>query len=284
MQTHARLNPNLSLGALELTVSTLTRSLEFYQQALGMKLRSSDGQTAQLGTEGRTLLQLTEIPGASPTARNSTGLYHFALLLPTRVDLARFVKHISSLGLRLGQGDHLVSEAFYMNDPDGHGIEVYRDRPRSEWKWNIDQVQMASDPVDVAGMLAEPGADAPWTGLPEGTVMGHFHLRVADLDATRAFYLGVLGFDLVATFPGALFISVGGYHHHFGLNVWQSQGGQPAPASTARLERVHVELPNTDELGHLAARLQAAGIAFTRDDHQLETHDPAGNTLHFSAA
>jgi catechol 2,3-dioxygenase len=142
---------------------------------------------------------------------------------------------------------------------------------------------MGTGPVDVAGLLAEPGANAPWTGLPEGTIMGHFHLRVSDLDATRAFYLGVLGFDLVATFPGALFISVGGYHHHFGLNVWQSQSGQPAPASTARLERVHLRLPNASELGHLEERLQAAGITFTRNGDQLETHDPAGNTLHFSA-
>ena len=285
MQTaHARLHPDLRLGWLELTVSHLERSLKFYREALGMKLLETDGKTARLGTSERTLLQLTEVPGASPTARNSTGLYHFAILLPTRVDLARFVRHISELGLRLGQGDHLVSEAFYMNDPDGHGIEIYRDRPRSEWKWNLDQVQMASDPVDVAGMLAEPGADAPWTGMPEGTIMGHFHLRVADLDATRAFYLGVLGFDLVATFPGALFVSVGGYHHHFGLNIWQSQNAQPAPADTAHLERVHVQLPNPSELDQLEERLKAASIAFTRDGAELETRDPAGNALHFSAA
>lgn len=282
--THTRLHPDLSLGPIELTVSNLERSLAFYQRALGMKLLNTDGKTARLGTQKRALLELTEIPGAPSAPRSTTGLYHFAILLPTRVDLARFVRHVGSLGLRLGQGDHLVSEAFYMNDPDGHGIEVYRDRPRNEWKWNVDQVQMATDPVDVAGMMAEPGADDPWTGLPEGTIMGHFHLRVADLDATRAFYLKVLGFDLVSLFPGALFVSVGGYHHHFGLNVWQSQGGQPAPANTARLERVNLRLPNADELGHLEERLKAAGVAFTREGDHLETHDPAGNTLHFSAA
>lgn len=280
----SRLNPDLSLGRIELTVGNLDRSLAFYQQALGMKLLSSEGKIAHLGVEGRELLQLTEVPGATPTLRSATGLYHFAILLPTRVDLARFVRHISTLGLRLGQGDHLVSEAFYMNDPDGHGIEVYRDRPRSEWKWKLDQVQMASDPVDVAGLLAEPGADEPWTGMPQGTIMGHFHLRVADLAATEAFYRGVLGFDVVTRYPGALFVSVGGYHHHFGLNTWQSEGGQPAPANTARLERVKLQLPNETSLDQLAGRLEAAGVAFERDGRQLEVRDPAGNRLHFSAA
>ncbi|MCP2014598.1 catechol 2,3-dioxygenase [Deinococcus sp. HSC-46F16] len=277
----SRLHPELSLGAAELTVSDLGRSLAFYEQVLGMTVLEREDGTARLGTPTRPLLKLTEVPGAAPAPRSSPGLYHFAVLLPTRVDLARWVWHAAGLGLRLGQGDHLVSEAFYLNDPDGHGIEVYRDRPRQEWRWNLDQVEMASDPIDIAGLLAEPGADTPFAGLPEGTVMGHFHLRVTDLAATEAFYRGVLGFDVVARWPGALFVSVGGYHHHLGLNAWQSEGGRPAPETTARLLGVELTLPGAAEVERLAAHLEAAGVPFTRNGSEVTVRDPAGNRLSF---
>lgn len=151
--------------------------------------------------------------------------------MPTRADLGRFVRHAGGLGVRLGQSDHLVSEAFYLQDPDGHGIEVYRDRPRGEWRWVGGEVRMAGDPIDLPGLLLEAGPPAPWTGLPDGTVMGHVHLRVADLGAAEAFYAGTLGFDVVSRWPGALFVSVGGYHHHLGLNTWQSLGGEAAPGA-----------------------------------------------------
>lgn len=277
----SRLHPDLTLGAVSLTVSDLGRSLDFYGQVLGMTVLGQQGNTARLGTATRPLLTLTELPGASPAPRSSPGLYHFAVLLPTRADLARWVQHAARTGIRVGQSDHLVSEAFYLNDPDGHGIEVYRDRPRSEWRWNLDQVQMASDPIDLAGLLGEPGADEPFQGLPGGTVMGHVHLRVSDLAATEAFYRGVLGFDVVARWPGALFVSVGGYHHHFGLNTWQSEGGRPAPEGTARLLDVHVTLPTATELGRLAGRLEEAGVPFTRGGDGLEVRDPSGNRLIF---
>ncbi|WP_102127506.1 VOC family protein [Deinococcus planocerae] len=276
-----RLHPDLTLGAAELTVSDLARSVAFYEQVLGMGVLERQGGTARLGTATRPLLSLTELPGAGPASRNAPGLYHFAVLLPTRVDLARWVRHAAETGLRVGQGDHLVSEAFYLNDPDGHGIEVYRDRPRSEWRWNLDQVQMASDPIDLPGLLGEPGADEPFQGLPDGTVMGHVHLRVTDLAATEAFYRGLLGFDVVARWPGALFISVGGYHHHFGLNTWQSEGGRPAPEGTARLLGVHVGLPSAADVDRLAGHLQAAGVPSTRGEGGLEVRDPSGNRLIF---
>ncbi|WP_216320461.1 VOC family protein [Deinococcus aestuarii] len=279
-----RLHPDLTLGAAELTVSDLARSVAFYEQVLGMTVLERQGRTARLGTAARPLLTLTELPGASPAPRSTPGLYHFAALLPTRVDLARWVRHAAGTGLRIGQGDHLVSEAFYLNDPDGHGIEVYRDRPRSEWRWNLDQVQMASDPIDVAGLLAEPGADEPFQGLPDGTVMGHVHLRVTDLAATEAFYRGLLGFDVVARWPGALFVSVGGYHHHFGLNTWQSEGGRPAPENTARLLGVHVGLPSAADVDRLAEHLRAAGVPSTRTQGGLDVRDPSGNRLIFGAS
>ncbi len=280
-----RLHKDLSVGPVTLTVSDLTRSLAFYQQVLGLKLNDRSGEVAHLGVPGRTLLTLRELPGAQPAPRTSPGLYHFALLLPTRADLGRLVRHIASLGVRLGQGDHWVSEAFYLGDPDGHGIEIYQDRPKSEWKWNLDQIQMGSDPVDVPGLLAEAGPEAPYTGLPGGTVMGHIHLKVTDIASAEAFYRGVLGFDVVSRWSGqALFVSVGGYHHHLGLNTWQSEGGQAAPDNSLTLERAELHLPNAAEVDRVAERLGAAGMPYERQDGSLLVRDPAGNLLHFTVA
>ncbi|PNY79836.1 VOC family protein [Deinococcus koreensis] len=279
----ARLPKTLSIGPVELSVSDLQRSVAFYGQALGMTVLEQSGNRATLGQGTTPLLRLRGHPGARPAPASATGLYHFAVLLPSRADLGRWVRHVAALGIRVGQSDHLVSEAFYLNDPDGHGIEVYRDRPRGEWRWNLDQVQMASEPIDIPGLLAEPGADQPFTGLPDGTVMGHVHLRVGDVAASERFYRTVLGFDVVARWPGALFVSVGGYHHHLGLNTWQSAGGPPAPEGSARLEGVHLILPAAADVDALAGRLQAAGLAFTQNAGRLDVDDPAGNRLTFTA-
>jgi len=278
----AHLDPRLSLERVELSVSDLERSLNFYQTVLGMTVLERDASGASLGTPTQTLLRLLEVPGAPNAPQSSPGLYHFALLLPTRADLARWVRHVSSLGVRIGQGDHLVSEAFYIGDPDGHGIEVYWDRPRDTWVWQDGQVQMASNAIDMNGLMQEPGAQLEWTGLPEGAVMGHVHLRVNNLEQTEHFYLEVLGFDLVSRFPGALFISVGGYHHHFGLNVWQSQGGKPTPAGSTRLLGANVKLSSTEELEKLEGRLSAAGVNFLGGEGSLEVADPSGNLLRFA--
>ncbi len=271
---------SLTLGPVELTVSALDRSVTFYQQVLGLTLLSRDGTEAILGLPGQPLVALQEHPGALPVQPRSPGLYHLALLLPTRADLSRWVQHAARLGLRLGQADHLVSEAFYLSDPDGHGIEVYRDRPSSEWRWQDGEVEMAGDPIDMDSLLTEPGADVPFTSLPDGATLGHVHLRVADLAATEAFYAGVLGFDVVSRWPGALFVSVDGYHHHLGLNTWQSQGGAPAPEGTSRLTRVTL---GVKDIGALHSRLTAAGARFIREGDRLEVTDPAGNRLRIQA-
>lgn len=271
---------SLTLGPVELTVSALDRSVAFYQQVLGLTLLSRDGTEATLGLPERPLVALQERPGALPVQPRSPGLYHLALLLPTRADLSRWVQHAARLGLRLGQADHLVSEAFYLSDPDGHGIEVYRDRPSSEWRWQGGEVEMAGDPIDLDSLLTEPGADVPFTSLPDGTTLGHVHLRVADLAATEAFYAGVLGFDVVSRWPGALFVSVDGYHHHLGLNTWQSQGGALAPEGTSRLTRVTLTVK---DIGALHSRLTAAGARFIREGDRLEVTDPAGNRLRIQA-
>lgn len=279
----ARLPKTLSVGPLELSVSDLQRSVAFYRQVLGMTVLEQSRDHVTLGQGPTPLLRLRGHPGARPAPASATGLYHFAVLLPSRADLGRWVRHVAALGIRVGQSDHLVSEAFYLNDPDGHGIEVYRDRPRGEWRWNLDQVEMASEPIDIPGLLAEPGAETPFTGLPDGTVMGHVHLRVGDVAAAEHFYRTVLGFDVVARWSGALFVSVGGYHHHLGLNTWQSAGGSPAPEGSARLERVTLILPAAADLDALAGRLQAAGVDFTQAAGRLDVHDPAGNRLTFTA-
>ena len=277
---HARLPAGLSIGPVALTVSDLQRSVAFYQQVLGLVVQERSAATTTLGAGPRPLVRLTEVPGAVPPPADAAGLYHLALLLPTRADLARWVRHVSALGLRVGQSDHLVSEAFYLTDPDGHGIEVYRDRPRSDWRWNLDQVQMASDPIDIPGLLAEAGP-APFDHVPESTVMGHIHLRVSDLGAAEAFYRTVLGLDVVARWPGALFVSVGGYHHHLGLNTWKSEGGKAAPDGTTTLQHVHLTLPRQADISSLADRLTAAGHAFTLEGDTLTVPDPAGNRLIF---
>lgn len=271
---------SLTLGPVELTVSALDRSVAFYQQVLGLTLLSRDGTEATLGLPERPLVALQERPGAQQAQPRSPGLYHLALLLPSRADLSRWVQHAARLGLRLGQADHLVSEAFYLSDPDGHGIEVYRDRPSSEWRWQGGEVEMAGDPIDLDSLLTEPGADVPFTSLPDGTTLGHVHLRVADLAATEAFYAGVLGFDVVSRWPGALFVSVDGYHHHLGLNTWQSQGGALAPEGTSRLTRVTLTVK---DIRALHSRLTAAGARFIREGDRLEVTDPAGNHLRIQA-
>ncbi|BDP43419.1 ring-cleavage extradiol dioxygenase (plasmid) [Deinococcus aetherius] len=281
-----RLHPDLTLHHVELTVGSLGRSLDFYREVLGLTVLAAGDGAARLGVGGRTLLALRELPGAAPAPRSSPGLYHFALLVPTRADLGRFVRHAGGLGVRLGQSDHLVSEAFYLQDPDGHGIEVYRDRPRGEWRWVGGEVRMAGDPIDLPGLLLEAGPPAPWTGLPDGTVMGHVHLRVADLGAAEAFYAGTLGFDVVSRWPGALFVSVGGYHHHLGLNTWQSLGGEAAPGGSAHLERVWLHLPDAEALDALAGRLRLRRVSFTEPSHAggtLEVRDPFGTRLAFTA-
>jgi len=278
------LDPATTVGLLSLTVADLTRSIAFYTEALGFALLDQTDGAATLGVGDRPLLLLTEQPGARawPHDRQGyTGLYHFALLLPTRADLGRWLRHWLDLGLPLpGQGDHLVSEALYLSDPDGHGIEIYRDRPRDAWTWAGGQVQMAADPVDIRGMLAEAErAGEPWRGAPHGTRLGHMHLQVGDILAAATFYRDILGFDIVAQMPTALFVSAGGYHHHIGLNTWHSRGADPAPTDTAALRFFTIDLPTEDARQAVLARLDEAGRRYTRTGNVVAVQDPWRNTI-----
>lgn len=256
-----RLPPGTRVGAVTLQVADLARSEAFYRTVLGLVRRDgADGRTA-LGAPGGTesLVELVERPGARPPAPGSRlGLYHFALLVPDRAALGRFARHARTLSLRLGMADHLVSEALYLTDPDGLGIEVYADRPRETWRSDAGQLVMATDPLDIDALLAQAG-QAPFDGLPAGTVVGHVHLHVGDIAEAARFYHDGLGLDKVVwDYPGALFLSAGGYHHHLGTNVW-AENAPPAAADDARLLSWTLVLPDAREVERAAQSLQAAG-------------------------
>ncbi len=274
-----RIDPGTTVGLLALTVAELERSLAFYTGPIGLALLARDGTEATLGVGERPLLLLREQPGAAAWPRGGgsyTGLYHFALLLPTRLDLGLWLQQWLVRGLPLpGQGDHRVSEAFYLEDPDGHGIEVYRDRPREEWTWRDGQVLMATDPVDIIGLLAEARySERQWAGLPEGTRLGHIHLQVGAIPEAAAFYRDILGFDLVAALPTALFVSAGGYHHHIGMNVWHSDGATPPPAESVGLRFFTIDLPTEEARRAVVARLDAAGIRHVTEGSVVALADP----------
>ncbi len=275
------IDPATQVGLVSLTVADLGRSLTYYTEALGFNLLRREGQMAILGAAETPLLALTELTGARPWPGYATGLYHFAILVPTRLDLARSLIHLLEVGLPFpGQADHAVSEALYLTDPDGNGIEIYRDRPRAEWSWRGDTVRIVTEPLDVRGILAEATEQpAPWTGLPAGTRLGHMHLQVGDIAQAEQFYHGVLGFDVTSHFPGALFVSAGGYHHHLGLNIWQSRGAGPAPAGTAGLRFFTLELPSDEARADILARVKAAGLDYADVAGAVAVRDPWQNVI-----
>ena len=281
--THRSIDPATRIGLLSLNVTDLARSIDFYTNAMGFALLDQTADNATLGVGNTPLLVLTGNPGGQPWPGRATGLYHFAILLPTRADLGRWLRHWLESGHELpGQGDHLVSEALYLSDPDGNGIEIYRDRPRSEWTVTNGRVAMATDPVDLRGVIeAGDQANLPWTALPEGTTIGHMHLQVRDIPETRAFYEGVLGFDVMADMPSALFLSAGGYHHHLGANIWHSRGASPAPVGYAGLRYYNVIMPSQPALDEVTARLDAAGIAYGAAPDGIVVSDPSQNRIYF---
>jgi catechol 2,3-dioxygenase len=268
------------MGPVELTVADLDRSLDFYRAALGLDALERDDGTARVGAGGTTLLVLVEEPGATP-APGSTGLFHFALLVPERVDLARWLAHAARERVPLqGLSDHFVSEAIYLADPDLHGIEVYADRPRERWEGRVERMTtLPLDVQDLLGELGDPEREA-FEGLPAGTTMGHVHLQVSSVPEAVGFYRDVLGFGLTATYGAqAAFLSAGGYHHHVGANTWNSLGAGPPPPGSAALRRATVVLPDAAERDRLTARVAAAGREPEERDDGVLVRDPAGNAL-----
>lgn len=252
----------LRLGPVRLQVADLGRSIPYYQGTLGLHVLRQDGSSAQLGPHGaeQVLVELVERPGIGPAPRRGRlGLFHFAIVLPDRPTLGRFLTHLSDLDVRVGAADHLVSEALYLQDPDNLGIEVYADRPRSAWRRVGRELMMATDPLDAIDIVASAG-DTTWTGMPPGTTMGHVHLHVGDLARAADFYADALGFDrTVWEYPGALFLSAGGYHHHLGTNTWAGAGAAPPPGDEAQLLEWTIELPDDARVAGVAQQLTSRG-------------------------
>jgi catechol 2,3-dioxygenase len=281
-----RLPDATRLGPVALQVTDLDRSIVFYEQVLGLRVLERDGAQVSLAAHGATEPLLVLRAGAArPAVRGRLGLFHFAILLPDRGALGRFVRHLAGLGIRAGAGDHLVSEAFYLDDPDGLGIEVYADRPRETWRRIDGELAMGTEPVDMDGLVAAAGP-MPWVGMPSGTVMGHLHLHVGALEAASTFYHDALGLDrMVWSYPGALFLGAGGYHHHLGTNVWAGPTARPAAADEARLLEWTIVVPCAGDLEAVAGRLARARAPLTRDGGAGDavTRDPWGTTLRLSA-
>lgn len=277
-----RLPAATRLGPVRLQVADLPRSLAWYQRVLGLEpLDRPSSVVARLGVPGAgaPLVELHERPGAAPVPSGGRlGLYHFAILLPDRASLGRFVAHLAATGAAAGASDHLVSEALYLRDPDGLGIEVYADRARSAWRYEGRQLLMDTRPLDTADLVRAAGGQ-PWTGLPPGTTVGHVHLHVGDIQAATAFFHAALGLDMVVwSYPGALFLAAGGYHHHLGINTWAGADATRPSANDAQLLEWELVLP-ADEAEAAAASVEAAGYSVLRDEQGWLAQDPWGTSM-----
>ena len=275
-----RLPGQARIGRVRLQVGDLARSVAYYTEVLGFTASVRDGRIAVLATaDDIPLVELHQQKGSRPVPRHGRrGLYHFAILLPDRPALGRFVAHLADVGAYAGSADHLVSEALYLADPDGLGIEVYADRPRAQWKTNGREIAMATEPLDLRA-LARAGGGEPWVGMPAGTTVGHVHFHVATLAEAEAFYHSALGLDKVVwSYPGALFFSVGGYHHHVGTNTWAADA-PVATAQDARLIEWELRLPTDADVSSAAASVRRAGYEIREAGNDRLITDPSGITV-----
>jgi catechol 2,3-dioxygenase len=284
------LPPSTAVGPLRLTVADVAGVAGFYERAIGLVTHDRDGDVVRLGpAAGAPLLELVGRAGAPARAGGASGLFHVALLVPSRLELARALRRLLAAGGSLhGASDHLVSEALYTADPEGNGIELYRDRPRAEWPRRDGELEMATLPLDLDALVAElPDGEQDDAGMPSATSVGHVHLQVSDLDAAERFYVGALGFEVTASrYPGALFVAAGGYHHHLGLNTWSSLGGPPRDPAARGLRDFTVALPDADALAQAAARVAAAGYAVGEPgaDGAVVATDPFGIAVRLALA
>lgn len=283
-----RLPEASSVGRVRLQVSDLDRSLPFYEGLLGFTVLARSARHALLGPQdgSTTLIELHAAPGvrsASPVGR--LGLYHFAILLPDRAALGRILARLGERGISPGMADHAVSEALYLEDPDGLGIEIYADRPREEWQRRGSELLMVTEPLDAESVLRSGGGKA-WRGMPEGTVIGHVHLHVGDLERASTFYHTAVGLDkMVWSYRGALFLAAGGYHHHLGVNVWAGPRAIAPADDEARLLEWELLVPAVADLSAVASSLEQVGFdAKLEEGGALETRDPWGTGLRITAA
>ncbi|SFF97351.1 VOC family protein [Sporolactobacillus nakayamae] len=275
MQFHEA--PNMYVNHVYLFVRNLRRSKDFYSGILGLSILQESKQAITFSANGiDPLLTLEQPVVVLPPIRRSAGLYHFAMLVPSRKDLAAVTARLMKEGYPLvGGADHAVSEALYLEDPDGNGIEIYRDRPADEWKWENGKVLMLTEAID-EHLLDELNGE-PWGGLPKETKMGHLHLQVANLKETEKFYVEGLGFNLVAAYePYADFISTGGYHHHLGLNVWNSRGVPVQKGTHVGLNYYRLVFPDTQMRQEAIDRLLKSGVSIEQTNERMFAKDPSG--------
>jgi catechol 2,3-dioxygenase len=273
--------PTTFAGHVKIKVEQLERSLPFYKEILGFDILEQTASTAKLTTDGKTsILSLEQPKNVTPKQGRTTGLYHFAILLPDQSDLANIVVHLVNKGIRFGSSDHLVSEALYLHDPDGNEIEIYIDRDPSEWNWNGDEVAMAVDPLNFENLLTLATPDNTWRKMPAETVMGHIHLHVSELNKTEEFYVKGLGMDVVNRFGvQALFLSYGKYHHHVGVNTWNGVGA-PAPSdNSVGLESFTLIFDNEETRKQAVTNLKQIGAEVVEKDNHFITFDPSGNAI-----
>ncbi len=267
----------LRVGAVGLVVRDLGRLTAYYRDMLGLSVLDHGQDFASLGIADNMLLRLEHQPQALPDDTREAGLYHTAFLMPTRGDLARWILHMARNKLPItGASDHGVSEAIYLDDPEGNGIEVYCDRPPETWDWTGEQVRMITEPLDIEAIVQEVPMTAPYPAAPGGLRIGHVHLRVGDIARAEAFYRDMLGLDVTRRRHGATFMSTGRYHHHIAGNVWHSLGAGPRHAGRAGLAWVEIQAGDDTVFEGLAARVADAGHT---SDQMIETADPWGTHI-----
>jgi catechol 2,3-dioxygenase len=272
----------LHVGAVGLLVRDLEGVTQFYRDVIGLAVLDQDRHRARLGVEGIVLVELEHGPDALPDDKRRAGLYHTAFLMPTRPDLARWVLHIAREKVPItGASDHGVSEAFYLDDPEGNGVEVYADRPPETWRWSDGLVAMPTERLDVEDLLASVNAQDAYDGAPRGLRIGHIHLRVGELEQAEAFYRGAIGLDLTRKRQGAAFMSSGGYHHHVAGNIWHSAGAGPRDPDRAGLAWFSL-LANDPAI--IRARLEEAGAPLSPGPSGVQTADPWGTQIRVVAA
>jgi len=265
---------SLRLGAVRLTVTDLDRSIAFYEQAIGLRVQRREEGEAALGAGGEELLVLVEAPDARRAGRHA-GLYHFALLHPSRLELARAAQRLLVTSTPIsGASDHGISEAIYLPDPDGNGIELAADRPRERWGDLTDPTTIGPDPLDLPGLLGLVEGEEPVAEAAPGLRVGHLHLHVGDIERALGFWRDLIGFEVMTQFPSAAFVAAGGYHHHLGLNTWRGEGVPPAPKGTVGLRDWTIVLEDGGQVAAIRDRLAAAGADHEVDGNRLVARDP----------
>jgi catechol 2,3-dioxygenase len=271
---NALLPAETNIGSVTLRVADGERALALYRDIIGLKVVDNENGKIALGAGGDPFLFLEVAAGTRPRPRKRlTGLYHIAILLPDRAALGSAISRLAEARIRLGAADHNVSEAIYLYDADGNGLEIYRDRPREEWPWKDGLVQMANKPLDFEGILADGGKEEPDEHMPAGTRIGHVHLQVGDLAEAEKFYTGALGFEKTATLPGALFVSAGCYHHHVAANVWDSKDAPSPPDDMAGLSEVELRISSA-AIENVKRRVEAAGAKTAASGSGITLFDP----------